>query len=113
MHHAYQTGPIYLGCTSQLARFCVAQPRQIVRVKRVSDFIESTAGGATRREHQHRSEVRAHGAANHARPERSARPARTARLNKLGIRQISEISFLQRHRSRLMFDEDGVTPDAL
>src|SRR2546430_17121139 len=220
MHHAYQTGPIYLSCASQLARFCVAQPRQIVRVKRVTDFIETTAAGATkhleklvrfdlaleiageitsighdhrahgkidaggnahrpdddvelsrfrerfhhdgtrgvtesammirhtipqefrqalprgcflgrsqsqrvahrygrrdglrdlfgsgatRREHQYRSEVRAHGAANHARPE-------IARLNKLRIRQISEISFLQRHRSRLMFDEDGVTSYAV
>src|SRR5438128_10953071 len=48
MHHAYQTGPIYLGCASQLARFCVAQPRQIVRVKRVADFIETTAAGATK-----------------------------------------------------------------
>src|SRR5947199_9120181 len=47
MHHAYQTGPIYLGCASQLARFCVAQPRQVVRVKRVTDFIETTAAGAT------------------------------------------------------------------
>src|SRR6202030_3435821 len=48
MHHAYQTGPIYLGCASQLARFCVAQPRQIVRVKRVTDLIETTAAGATK-----------------------------------------------------------------
>src|SRR5207247_5762276 len=48
MHHAYQAGPIYLGCASELARFCVAQPRQIVRVKRVTDFIETTAAGATK-----------------------------------------------------------------
>src|SRR5438067_13878452 len=48
MHHAYQTGPIYLGCASQLARFCVAQPRQIVRVKRVTDLIETTAARATK-----------------------------------------------------------------
>jgi len=31
-----------------LARFCVAQPWQIVRVKRVTDFIETTAAGATK-----------------------------------------------------------------
>src|SRR2546423_15272305 len=48
MHHAYQTGPIYLGYASQLARFCVAQSGQIVRVKRVTDFIETTAAGATK-----------------------------------------------------------------
>src|SRR4030095_12782837 len=47
MHHAYQTGPIYLGRASQLARFCVAQSRQIVRVKRVTDFIETTASRGT------------------------------------------------------------------
>src|SRR5207247_11449275 len=46
MHHTDQTGPIYLGYASQLARFCVAQPGQIVRVKRVTDFIETTAAGA-------------------------------------------------------------------
>src|SRR5438270_13500526 len=48
MHHAYQAGPIYLGCASQLARFGVAQPRQIVRVKRVTDFIETTSAGPTK-----------------------------------------------------------------
>src|SRR2546421_12547435 len=48
MHHAYQTGPIYLSCASQLARFCVAQSGQIVRVKRVTDFIETAAAGATK-----------------------------------------------------------------
>src|SRR5260370_14861248 len=48
MHYASQTGPINLGCASQLARFCVAQPRQIVRVKRVTDFIETTAAGTTK-----------------------------------------------------------------
>jgi len=37
-------GPVYLGCASQLARFCVAQPWQIVRVKRVTDFIENHGG---------------------------------------------------------------------
>src|SRR5947208_14637880 len=48
MHHAYQAGPINLSCASQLARFCVAQPRQIVRVKCVTDFIKTTAAGATK-----------------------------------------------------------------
>src|SRR5262249_45450010 len=48
MHDAYQTGPIYLGCASQLARFCVAQTRQIVRVKRVTDVIETAPTGATK-----------------------------------------------------------------
>src|SRR5947207_15944822 len=48
MHHAYQTGPIYLGCASELARLCVAQSGQIVRVKRVPDFIETTPAGATK-----------------------------------------------------------------
>src|SRR5947208_15573770 len=48
MHHAYQTGPINLGCASELARFCVAQPRQIVCVKRVTDFIQTAPAGATK-----------------------------------------------------------------
>src|SRR5205823_5350954 len=44
---------IRLGQSTWAARlswraFCVAQPRKIVRVKRVTDFIETTAAGATK-----------------------------------------------------------------
>src|SRR5438067_12666771 len=48
MHHAYKTGPIYLSYASQLTRFCVAQSGQIIRVKRVTHFIETTAAGTTK-----------------------------------------------------------------
>src|SRR6266516_4394987 len=118
MHHAYQAGPINLGCASQLARFRVAQPRQIVRVKRVTDFIETTAAGATKHleklvrfdlaleiaceipsiRHDHRAQPKIDsGGKSHRRDDDVQLSRFGERYNRAGARAVTESAVMIRH----------------